>query len=99
MTIVNLQVDMSYSIMTYAATGAVAIRETKLGKRQLFQIRNLEKSHAQLKGILEKAKQKLLKGEPAEQVKLWAKEATQQVQSHLGYLFQCHLFLSQLFLN
>ena len=52
-------------------------RETKLGKRQLFQIRNPKKSHAQLKGILEKAKQKLLKGEPVEQVKLWAKEAAQ----------------------
>ena len=87
---------MGYSITTYAAT-AVAIRETKLGRRQLFQIRNPEKSHAQLKGVLEEAKQKLLKGELAEQVKLWAKEAAQKVQSHLGYLFQCHLFLSQLF--
>ena len=54
-------VDMGYSIMTYAATGAVAIRETKLGKRQLFQIRNPKKSNAQLKGILEKAREKLLK--------------------------------------
>lgn len=63
--------------MTYASTGAVAIRETKLGKRQLFQIRNPKKSNAQLKGILEKAKQKLLKGEPVEQVKFWAKEAAQ----------------------
>ena len=70
-------VDMGYSIMTYASTGAVAIRETKLGKRQLFQIRNPKKSNAQLKGILKKAKQKLLKGEPVEQVKLWAKEAAQ----------------------
>ena len=71
-------VDMGYSIMTYASTGAVAIRETKLGKRQLFQIRNPKKSNAQLKGILEKAKQKLLKGEPVEQVKLWAKEQAGQ---------------------
>lgn len=71
-------VDMSYSIMTYVATGAVAIRETKLGKRQLFQIRNPKKSNAQLKGILEKAKKKLLQGEPVEQVKLWAKEQAGQ---------------------
>ena len=71
-------VDMGYSIMTYAATGAVAIRETKLGKRQLFQIRNAKKSNAQLKGILEKAKKKLLQGEPVEQVKLWAKEQAGQ---------------------
>ena len=70
-------VDMGYCIMTYAATGAVAIRETKLGKRQLFQIRNPKKSNAQLKGILEKAREKLLKGEPAEQVKDWAKQAAQ----------------------
>ena len=52
-------IDMGYSIMTYASTGAVAIRETKLGKRQLFQIRNPKKSIAQLKAILEKAKKKL----------------------------------------
>ena len=71
-------VDMGYSIMTYTATGAVAIRETKLGKRQLFQIRNPKKSIAQLKAILEKAKKKLLQGEPAEQVKLWAKEQAGQ---------------------
>ena len=45
---------------------------------QLFQIRNPKKSNAQLKGILEKAKQKLLKGEPVEQVKLWAKEQAGQ---------------------
>ena len=70
--------DMGYSIMTYTATGAVAIRETKLGKRQLFQIRNPKKSIAQLKAILEKAKKKLLQGEPAEQVKLWAKEQAGQ---------------------
>ena len=70
-------VDMGYSIMTYASTGAVAIRETKLGKRQLFQIRYKKKYNAQLKTILEKAKQKLLKGEPVEQVKFWAKEAAQ----------------------
>ena len=70
-------VDMGYCIMTYAATGAVAIRETKLGKRQLFQIRNPKKSNAQLKGILEKAREKLLKGEPAEHVKDWAKQAAQ----------------------
>ena len=73
-----IPVDMGYSIMTYTATGAVAIRETKLGKRQLFQIRNPKKSIAQLKGILEKAKKKLLQGEPAEQVKLWAKEQAGQ---------------------
>ena len=71
-------IDMGYSIMTYASTGAVAIRETKLGKRQLFQIRNPKKSIAQLKAILEKAKKKLLQGEPAEQVKLWAKEQAGQ---------------------
>ena len=57
-------IDMGYSIMTYASTGAVAIRETKLGKRQLFQIRNPKKSIAQLKAILEKAKRKLLQGGP-----------------------------------
>ena len=71
-------IDMGYSIMTYTCTGAVAIRETKLGKRQLFQIRNPKKSIAQLKAILEKAKKKLLQGEPAEQVKLWAKEQAGQ---------------------
>ena len=71
-------IDMGYSIMTYTSTGAVAIRETKLGKRQLFQIRNPKKSIAQLKAILEKAKKKLLQGEPAEQVKLWAKEQAGQ---------------------
>ena len=73
-----IPVDMGYSIMTYTATGAVAIRETKLGKRQLFQIRNPKESIAQLKGILEKAKKKLLQGESAEQVKLWAKEQAGQ---------------------
>ena len=53
----------------------------KLGTRQ----RNPKKSIAQLKAILEKAKKKLLQGEPAEQVKLWAKEqAGQQVHSTFG---------------
>ena len=70
--------EMGYSIMTYAATGAVAIRETKLGKKQLFQIRNQKKSHAELKGIVEKAKEKLLQGQPVEQVRLWAKEQAGQ---------------------
>lgn len=65
-------VTMGYNFMTYP-TGAVAIRETKLGKRQLFQIMNRSKSHEQLVAILEEAKQKLLAGEPAEQVKAWAK--------------------------
>lgn len=63
---------MGYNFMTYP-TGAVAIRETKLGKRQLFQIMNRSKSHQQLCEIMEQARQMLLAGEAAEKVKLWAK--------------------------
>jgi len=48
-----------------------------LGRDSCFKFEIPKKSNAQLKGILEKAKQKLLKGEPVEQVKLWAKEAAQ----------------------
>jgi hypothetical protein len=53
-------------------TGAVAIRESKLGKRQLFQILNRGKSTKQLVAILEAAREKLLSGQAVQQVKQWA---------------------------
>ena len=65
------QVEMNYTIMKYK-TGAVAIRESKLGKRQLFQILNRGKSTKQLVAILEAAREKLLSGQAVQQVKQWA---------------------------
>eukprot|EP00438_Fugacium_kawagutii_P002729 Skav225085 [mRNA] locus=scaffold1341:52003:54420:- [translate_table: standard] len=75
-------VTMGYTFMTYR-TGAVAIRESKLGKRQLFQIMNREKSQQQLQAILEEAKQKLLAGEPAEQALSFNRLGAQQLGERL----------------
>lgn len=45
-----------------------------LEPEKAFGSKILKKLHARLKGIVEKAREKLLQGEPKEQVKLWAKE-------------------------
>lgn len=66
-------VTMTYNIFPYK-TGAWAIREAKLGKRQLFQIINRQKTAEQLKSILESAKQKLLDGHALQEVKEWAQK-------------------------
>lgn len=66
-------VEQNYTVMFYKASGAYAVRETRLGKRQLFQISSKKKSKSQLLKIITQAKQKLLAGEDSQSVKDWAK--------------------------
>ena len=62
-----------YTVMYYKASGAYAIRETKLGKRQLFQITSKRKTQAQLLKIINAAKEKLKAGENVAAVRNWAR--------------------------
>ena len=62
-----------YTVMYYKASGAYAIRETKLGKRQLFQITSKRKTQAQLLKIINAAKEKLKAGENVAAVRDWAR--------------------------
>ncbi len=61
--------------MYYKANHSVAVREKRGSKRQLFCISNKTWAKARLEEVAQMAISKLEQGEPADAVKVWAKNA------------------------
>ena len=64
--------EQDWKLMPYATNGAIAIRQTKGAKRQIFQLAAKALSQQQLKDLAEQCLPRLRAGEAEVAVKLWA---------------------------
>jgi len=72
--------DQDWKLMPYATTGAIAIRQTKGAKRQIFQLAAKALSQQQLKDLAERCLPRLRAGEAEAAVKLWAFEELERMR-------------------
>lgn len=72
--------ELKYQKMYYKASGAWAVRQGFCAKKQLFQIKNSNKTKEELEKIVDAALIKLSEGMLEEAVKTWARDAAQELE-------------------